>query len=405
MKNNFGVLYLYECKKLLRRKIVWISFSVCLLIILASLVMPFTGDYYIDGKRVDSNYNMYQTDKNYAQALNGRKIDQNLMEETIAAYRKIPATLDKHYSSTAEYQQYARPYTQIFSFIRRIAGMQTSEVMYSWQPSEEDLYAKRKLYLESIWEDLGLSKGEMDFWQKREAQIKTPYIFQAHEGYSTIISCYQTVGIFVLMFIAICLSGMFSDEHTRKTDQIILSSPLGKSRLYWAKMTAGISFAAISTILFFVLIFATILCLYGAEGYQAAFQFIYPDNSDPITCGQAAVIAYGCLMAAAAVTGIFVMTLSELLHSNIASLAVSTGFVMISMIISVPDQYRVLAQIWNWLPWRFPSPWNVFGEYTLSIFGQYLTPWQAAPALYLFSGAVIAALGKPIYQRFQVSGR
>lgn len=403
--NNFGVLFRYECKKLLNKKIVWISFFLCMAVILCSQVIPFLGDYYIDGKLVDTNYNMYQTDKGYAKALSGREIDQSLLEETIEAYRKVPDIPGVHYTSTDEYQQYARPYSEIFGFIRKTTGMQTSEVMFSWQASEDDLYAKRQIWLMSLWEDLELSKGEIDFWQEREAQIKTPYIYQAHGGYSAIFSDYQTVGILVLMLVAICLSGIFSDEHTRKTDQIILCSPLGKTRLYWAKIAAGISFAAISTILFFVFIFVTTICLYGADGFHAAFQLIYAGNSDPITCGQAIMIAYGNMMITAVMVSVFVMVLSELLHSNIATLAVSTGLLIMAMIVSVPDHYRVAAQIWDWLPWCFLTPWNVFGQYTISIFGHYLAPWQAILGIYFVAGVMIAAIGKPIYERFQVSGR
>ena len=403
--NNFGDLFRYECKKLLNKKIVWISFFLCMAAILCSQVIPFLGDYYIDGKLVDTNYNMYQTDKGYAKALSGREINQSLLEETIAAYRKIPDIPGVHYTLTDEYQQYARPYSEIFGFIRKTTGMQTSEVMFSWQASEDDLYAKRQSWLMSQWEDLRLSKGEIDFWQEREAQIKTPYIYQAHEGYSTMLSDYQTVGILALMLVAICLSGIFSDEHTRKTDQIILCSPLGKTRLYWAKIAAGISFAAISTILFFVFIFVTTICLYGADGFHAAFQLIYAGSSDPITCGQAVMIAYGNMMITAVMVSVFVMVLSELLHSNIATLAVSTGLLIMAMIVSVPDHYRVAAQIWDWLPWCFLTPWNVFGQYTISIFGHYLAPWQAILGIYFVAGAMIAAIGKPIYERFQVSGR
>ncbi len=403
--NNFGVLYRYECKKLLSRKIVWISFSLCIITIIISLLAPFLGNYYAGGEVVDTNYNMYQTDKRYSEALNGREINRNLLEETIAAYRKIPEVPGQHYTLTDEYQQYARPYSEIFNFIRKTSGMPTSEVMLSWQPSEEDLYAKRRMWLMSLWEDLRLSKRETDFWTGREEQIKTPYVYQEHDGYSSMISSYQTVGLIVLMLIAISLSGIFADEHTRKTDQIVLCSPMGKTRLYWAKITVGISFAVISTILFFAVTFVSTICIYGSGGFQAAFQLILADNSDPITCGQAVIIAYGNMMFAAIITSVFVMVLSELLHSNIATLAISAGLLIVAMIVNVPEQYRMLAQIWDWVPWCFIAPWNVFGQYTISVFGHYLTPWQAVPMIYFASGVIIAAIGKPIYQRFQVSGR
>ncbi|MDE6887943.1 MAG: ABC transporter permease [Eubacterium sp.] len=403
--DNFGVLYRYECKKLLSRKIVWISFSLCIITIVASLFAPFLGSYYAEGEFIDTNYRMQQIDKRYSEALSGREINQELLEETIAAYRKIPDVAGMNYTMTEEYQQYARPYSEIFNFIRRTTGMQTSEVIRSWQPDENDLYAKRQIWLTSSWKDLGLSKGEMDFWREREEQIKTPYVYQEYRVYDIMISSYQTVGFFVWMLLAICLSGIFSDEHTRKTDQIILSSPLGKKKLYWAKIVTGVSFAAISTILLFTFLFVIAICLYGMEGFQAAFQFIYTDNSDNITCGQAVMIAYGNMIIAAVITSVFVMVLSELLRSNIAAVAISTGLLILNMIVMIPAQYRVLAQIWAWLPWCFLTPWNVFSNYTISIFGHYLTSWQAVPMIYMITSVMLAVIGKPIYQRFQVSGR
>ena len=47
--NNFRVLYRYECKKLLGRKIVWITFALCIVTIIVSLCVPFIGSYYIGG--------------------------------------------------------------------------------------------------------------------------------------------------------------------------------------------------------------------------------------------------------------------------------------------------------------------------------------------------------------------
>ena len=403
--NNFWVLYRYECKKLFGRKIVWITFALCIVAIMISLCVPFIGSYYAGGELIDTNLNMYQTDKRYSEALSGREISQELLEETITAYRKIPYTKELQYSLTEEYQQYARPYSAIFNFIVGTTNMETSDVILSWQPNEDDLYTKRQMWLNSLWEDLGLSKSEMNFWQERETQIETPFVYQHHEAYSVLISCYQTVSLLVLLLIAICLSGVFSEEHTRKTDQIILCSPLGKTWVYWAKITAGISFAVISVILLSLFTFIMTICLHGADGFHGAFQLIYKSNSEPITCGQAILIAFGSMILATIVTSIFVMVLSELLHSNIATLAVSTGLLIMAMIVVVPEQYRLLAQIWDWLPWCFLAPWNVFGKYTLSIFGHYLTSWQAVPIIYFVASIVIAIVGKPIYQRFQVSGR
>lgn len=404
--HNFGVLYQYEWKKLLGKKMVRISFLLCIVGIVVSLVLPFFGDYYVGGKRIDTNYNLYQAERSCAKALSGREINRKLLEETMAAYRNIPDTVPGiHYTETDEYWEYAFFYSEIFNFVRGFTGMQTSELMGGWEPDEEDMYARRQQYMTAMWEEMGLSEGEMDFWREREAQVKKPYVFLEYRGYDMMISCYQTVGILVLMLISICLSGMFSEEHARKTDQIILCSPLGKTALYWAKTAAGISFAVVCALVLFAVTFLMTMCLYGAQGFAALFWFIYPACAEPITCGQAVLIAGGNMLAAAIVTALVVMLLSEVLCGSAAALAVSTGLLLTAMVVSVPERYRVAAQIWDWLPWSYLAPWNVFGAYTFPVAGRYLTPWQAVPLIYLIAGAVIAAAGKPLYQRFQVSGR
>ncbi len=182
-------------------------------------------------------------------------------------------------------------------------------------------------------------------------------------------------------------------------------SNFGKTKLYWAKIAAGISFSIISTFIMFAVAFLAALCLYGTKGFNAAFQLIYPHNLDPITCGQAILMAYGCMVFSAVIVGVFVMVLSELLHSNIAVLSVSMGMLFLATILNIPEQYRVLAQIYDWLPWCFLATWNVFGQYTLPVFGYYFTPWQAVPLIYLIGSIAIAFLGEPLYKRYQINGR
>lgn len=52
----FGTLFLYEYKKILRKKIVWISTLLCIIALVFSICSPLLGSYYIDGKRISTNY-------------------------------------------------------------------------------------------------------------------------------------------------------------------------------------------------------------------------------------------------------------------------------------------------------------------------------------------------------------
>ena len=111
------------------------------------------------------------------------------------------------------------------------------------------------------------------------------------------------------------------------------------------------------------------------------------------------------MLVASVLISVFVMVLSEILHNNIAMLAIVTGLIILCMICSVPPQHRVLSQMFDWLPSTFVSPWNIFDVRTLPIFGHYLTAWQAAPIIYILISIGIVITGKKVYRHYQVSGR
>ena len=86
-------------------------------------------------------------------------------------------------------------------------------------------------------------------------------------------------------------------------------------------------------------------------------------------------------------------------------MAISSGLIIMGGMISVPEQYRILAQIWDWSPMDYLSSWNVFDRRTLTLFGHCFTSWQVVPVIYILLSIVLSVGGKYIYQRYQVSGR
>lgn len=401
--NNLGTLYRYELKKLLKRKIVWITLAACLAGTCISMISGLLGSYYAGNEVIDTNYNMFLKDKSYQAALDGRKIDQSLLEEMSKAYSMVPSNVEK-YSQTEEYQKYARPYSEIFNFVRNTTHMTVTEAM-QWLPNETDLYAKRQNMLEENWQSENLSDGEKEFWRQKEARLKTPFVYQMTESCFMLFRAISTLGILVLLSIAVCLAGVFADEHTRRTDQLILCSTHGKSTAYWAKILAGISYAVGISCILSIVAFGLAFAVYGTDGFTAMFQLIFADYSYPLTAGKAILILYGCMFVTAVIFSVFSMLLSEMLHSSIAALAITSGTLILSMICSIPSQYRALAQIWDWLPSAFLTPWNVFDVRLLPAFGHYFTAWQAVPIIYLLVSVGIVMTGKTVYQRYQVSGR
>lgn len=97
--------------------------------------------------------------------------------------------------------------------------------------------------------------------------------------------------------------------------------------------------------------------------------------------------------------------LPEVTKNSVGSLSVVAGMILLSMFVSVPEQYRVLAQLWSYFPSEFIATWNIFNPRTVPLFGTFLLPWQAAVLLYLLAGTLFALIGKRRFVRYQVSGR
>lgn len=226
----FMTLYHFELKKIMKRKLVWVTLLICIGCIVVAKVGNLSGDYYVDGEVVDTHYHMFLVDSAYSRALSGRVVGQELLEEMTTAYGKIPAEAER-YTETEEYQEYARPYSEVFQLVWR--WTQSNPFYDGWQADEQALYDARTGWQEETWTKLFLSDSE------KEAQIDKPFTYFYHDGYTAILKDFETVGILMLLLTAVCLSGVFPEEHVRRTDQMILSSAKGKYMVYWAKYWQG----------------------------------------------------------------------------------------------------------------------------------------------------------------------
>lgn len=404
---NFGVLYRFELGKIIKRKTTQITVSVILLLTILVLGLDSVGGYYVNGVKVDTNYHMNQIFKADQMRLDGRPIDQELLEEMGSEYDKIPVEAihgEIPYVATEEYQTYARPYSAIFNFVRQAAQMDTSEA-FEWEPDEGDLYQRRLQVMEEDWEAVCLTEKEKEFWRRKETELEMPLVFRFKEGYWHLLDGMYTIGLMVILTMAICLAGVFADEHSRKTDQLILSSKYGRNPLYLAKILAGVSFAVLFVLLICAASALEIYFLYGLEGFGAAFQLIMPSFSYPITAGESLLIVFGMLGFAAALTGMFAMVLSEVLHSSLGTLAITVGIIILSMFFpsfAIPERYRLVSQLWGYLPSNFIAVWEIFSCRTVPVLGKMLVSWQAVPILYVIAGSGIAAAGRWKYANGQV---
>ena len=175
-------------------------------------------------------------------------------------------------------------------------------------------------------------------------------------------NAFLTIGIMTLLFMAVCLSAVFSEEHTRRTDQLILSSAKGKNAAYWAKIFAGTTVSVICAVLMTLTTIVLSLGIYGTDGYNAALQIEFMTYSYPLTIGQACLILYGILIVTSVLFGLFVMVMSEFFHSGTVAMAISTVLIIAGQMIEIPEQFRIVSQIWDSLPMKFLSIWDVYKD-------------------------------------------
>ena len=83
-------LYRYEWKKIVKRRLVWICMAISAVMIAATVGGTVLDILYEDDGETETMYQAFQKDKAYQKALEGKIINQELLEETMAAYGTIP---------------------------------------------------------------------------------------------------------------------------------------------------------------------------------------------------------------------------------------------------------------------------------------------------------------------------
>jgi len=379
-------LYQFELRKIISRKIVWITGGVLLLGLLiwgiASAVLPQNREY--SGGSLNG-YEANRAEREAAEQISGREIDQTLIDTMRPAYEDF--IFNGNY-------KVALPYLDVYNLIGSALGTQASSEFLAC--NIETFYEKLNKQLDANT-PAGLAES---------ISLDEPVVYHGYfEGWRQIANMMKLIVCLEIMFIAICLSTVFTVEHTRKTDQVILCTRSGKKKLYTAKILAGLTVGAGFTLLLSLLMFGIIAFLYGFEGYNTILQFVLLRPFD-LTIGQAALILAALSLVGTALVSLFTMTLSEVTKSSIATIGVITGILLITMfIMEMPANLKLLSELWYMLPSNLVSLSGAFRYSMFHVGGNLLIAYQYAPFIYLIIAIILTVIGKIAYNRYQVNGR
>ncbi len=382
-----GQLYVYEIKKIIKRKIVWIVSAVMLLLCIFLSFANLISSVYSYGDVDMNGYEYMKKVREYARSFSGRELDDTLLREMQESYREKAEKIEE--------------YASIYMFVWDI--MQDDEL--AQETDSAGLYLTRKNYISQNRADQMLTEKEIEYWEEKDSQIETPFIYEHTDGWSDLCLYACAINYIQLLMIAICLANVFSVEHLRKTDAVILCSRYGKKQLYAAKMLAGITFGMVTSFVLFGVSAISRIVVYGADGLHAALQIVFPMSSWTMSVGGAVLVLFFTAIVISVLYSVAIMVLSELLKNSIAVMAIPVGIMFLTMLVDIPYQFRTLSQIYDLLPTNLLVTWAFWDDRLVSIFGKYLTNFQIAPIIYLMFTVLLFLVGKRRYQKYQIGAR
>lgn len=396
--DNIWLIAEFEYKKLLKRKIVWISAGITMFFCFFMAFSGLLGDSYVEGELYESHYQGTMLNIKYSRALSGRLLDQELLDEMYGAFDSVPDS-EEHMWGTEYYQKHARPYEPIENCIWGMVGSDVGRV------SQEQLYGIRKKLVEQEWETEHLTEGEKEYLKKQEENLEIPFTYQYSESYAQITEMMNTLTVLLTLVLAICVPGIFAEEHSRRTDQLILCTRYGKKVLYRAKVMVALSFslALVCAMCLFLLI--PVFGLYGADGFGAQIQLHMVKASWNLSMGQAMLIIIGLSAAAVLFECTICIFLAEYSGSSVTTMAIMVAGMFLALLIHIPEQYRTLSQIWDCNPISITAVWGAFSTRMVHLFGRYWTAWQVVPAAYLMIGILFLQIAGYRYRNYQVGAK
>lgn len=400
-----GTLLKFEMKKILMKKSTVVTFVILYVLQLFLAISGSLGSTYVDDVFVETHMERNRIDREHGIALSGRAIDDELLAEVQEAYAKIDWS-NREYLLTDTYRNEVRRYAEVITHLKACYG---KSLFSADNLNEEVLYGLREQSRESMWESYELSEQEKAYWQEKDRDVEIPFTYEYALGFEMVLDMtggYMTC-MLITFFIAISMVTVFTDEHTRKTDQLILCARYGRRKAYFAKILAGGLVVFGVNLLFTVTLAAGKFISYGAEGMGAAIQAVMaPWYSYPLTIGQAFVLMVSLLLLSGIMVAVFAMLLAEILRNSIGAMAVIVGLLFAARMIPIPPSFGVLSQAWNYLPINLlKMDQGLLDLRLVKLLGLQLTSWQFAPILYVVLIGLMVFAGSQVYRRYQVSGR
>lgn len=386
--SKFSDLYLWELRKIWRRRITKITLAVMAGLAAMSILGDALFYEYSDGDNDEniSGYTQIQRKAQASRSISGRTIDDAMLDDMRAAI------------DTSE--QAAMQYEELYGYLWGLYGDDDK----TYASDADTMYQERLAGVRRLWDFQYLDDGEKAYWEQKETGI-SPFQWQYADGFVQILASENMLNMLLLFLLAICLPSVFAEEHLRKTDQLILSSRFGKQKLYGAKLLAGVTFGVLSAVLLGAITCVLSLWLYGTDGFDACMQMVVTECSWTMTVGQAAVLFLVLVLVLSVLYSVLAMFLVKLLKNSIAVLGILVGTFFLCLLVQPPYHLRLISRLYALLPSSALVDRMLKNDCLYHVLGHYLTGWQMILIVYAIAVLLMAWLGGKLYRKYQITGR
>lgn len=239
--------------------------------------------------------------------------------------------------------------------------------------------------------------------------------FPAYQGEEDLVWDYNRgwinfleMGMYTMLFLGfllvIALSPVFSEEYSKGTDALLLTSRHGKCKCAWAKIIASYLFTLICVGVFLLFFFAAMLLDYGLEGGGCSVQlnnhYILTGTPYFLTCAQAAGYSVLLWVGGALILTALTLLISAVCKSSFLTLVAALSVYLIPLLfaqIGMSPKLFCLNPIWCFLmeaPIMIPKIGGGQG-------GGVSYVWVIAAAALILTGASFV-LARRFFARHQV---
>ena len=386
---NFGTLYRYELKKLLKRKLAWIMVLV-LAAFMAYTAYPIkdSGVGYFSltdqAGNIVSDYISGTEQRKLSdegeQRISGQTMDENFFQNVRQASAGNGQYLvQEMWERECYFYLIDNSYYGPYCMVTYNMGLDPTKI------TAEGFYQHRQSAIELQW--AGLTDQEASYWQSMEAQVEKPFVYRYVGGYQDIWSDIFSLSNVIPLVAAVCLCGVFSEEKRTRADALVLSSRYGRFPQYWAKILAGITVASAATLSVMGANVAFVLLARGWDGFDAALQLGNLSSSLPITVGQATLILLGLLFLYGLLCSGVTMLFSVFTQNTVVALSAPI------LLMLCQGWLRLDIQAVEYLPNQLFNSTAVFSNVNLvNFFGVYLNNLQFGFILYGGLAVMLIAL-------------